>query len=418
MQQSVEKPVKHTRALIVLTSLFFMWGLITSLNDILVPHLKAVFTLSYVQASMIQFSFFTAYFIMSFPAGRLVERIGYKSGIIAGLLTAGVGCTLFYPAASAHSYPFFLAALFILASGITVLQVAANPYVNVLGDPATAASRLNLTQAFNALGTTVGPLVGSVTILAIGVGAASQLGDSSSAADSVKVPYLVLAALLGAIAVAIALFRLPTISHQAPKDGISKTNSIFAHRHLVLGVIGIFAYVGAEVSIGSYLVSLMGQPDIAGLSSHVAGKYLALYWSGAMIGRFIGSALMQYIRPGRMLAFNAVVNTLLIAAAITLGGHIAMWALILMGLFNSIMFPTIFSLALEGLGSHTGKGSGLLCMGIVGGAIVPLVQGYFADNIGLLASFAVPMVCYLYIFFYGGWGSRVNTAASHNKKAH
>ncbi|ARU88753.1 sugar MFS transporter [Pseudomonas sp. M30-35] len=401
------KPAKHTRALIVLTSLFFMWGLITSLNDILVPHLKAVFTLTYVQASMVQFSFFIAYFIMSFPAGRLVERIGYKSGIIAGLLVAGVGCTLFYPAASAHSYPFFLAALFILATGITVLQVAANPYVNVLGNPATTASRLNLTQAFNALGTTVGPLVGSVTILAIGVGAASQIGDSNSAADSVKVPYLVLAALLGVIAIVIALSRLPTITHPTTKDGSGENGSIFAHRHLVLGVIGIFAYVGAEVSIGSYLVSLMEQPDIAGLSSHVAGKYLAIYWSGAMIGRFIGSALMQRIKPSRMLAFNAVANTLLIATAISFGGHIAMWGLILMGLFNSIMFPTIFSLALEGLGKLTGKGSGLLCMAIVGGAIVPMIQGLFADNIGLLASFAVPMACYLYIFYYGAWGSRV-----------
>lgn len=400
---------RHTSALTVLTLLFFMWGLITSLNDILVPHLKAVFTLSYVQASLVQFCFFGAYFIMSFPAGRLVETVGYKSGIIVGLATAGVGCLLFYPAAGSQSYPFFLAALFILASGITLLQVAANPYVNVLGPASTAASRLNLTQAFNSLGTTVGPLVGSVTILAIGAGAASQIGSSAaSEADSVKTPYLVLAGLLFAIAVLIALFRLPKIDHGEPTDGVAARQSIFAHRHLVFGVIAIFCYVGAEVSIGSYLVSLMGQPDIAGLPAERAGKYLSFYWGGAMVGRFIGSALMRSIAPNRLLAFNAVAIAVLIALALTVGGHVAMWALILIGLFNSIMFPTIFSLALEGLGNLTSKGSGLLCMAIVGGAVMPLVQAFFADRIGLLPSFAVPLVCYLYIVWFGARGYRTD----------
>ena len=395
--------------LIVLTMLFFMWGLITSLNDILIPHLKAVFTLSYLQASLIQFCFFTAYFIVSFPAGRLVESLGYKKGIIVGLLTAGVGCVLFYPAAGAHSYGFFLTALFVLAAGITVLQVAANPYVTILGKPETAASRLNLTQAFNSLGTTVGPLVGSVTILAIGAGAASQIGSSAaSEADSVKTPYLVLAGLLFAIAVLIALFRLPKIHHGEPTDGAAGQKSIFAHRHLVFGVIAIFCYVGAEVSIGSYLVSLMGQPDIAGLPADQAGKYLSFYWGGAMVGRFIGSALMRAIAPNRLLAFNAVAIAVLIGIALTLGGHVAMWALILIGLFNSIMFPTIFSLALEGLGNLTSKGSGLLCMAIVGGAVMPLVQASFADRIGLLPSFAVPLVCYLYIVWFGVRGYRVD----------
>ncbi|QRY78168.1 sugar MFS transporter [Pseudomonas sp. PDNC002] len=400
---------RHTSALTVLTLLFFMWGLITSLNDILVPHLKAVFTLSYVEASLVQFCFFGAYFIMSFPSGRLVEKVGYKSGIIVGLATAGIGCLLFYPAASAQSYPYFLAALFILASGITLLQVAANPYVNVLGPASTAASRLNLTQAFNSLGTTVGPLVGSVTILAIGAGAASQIGGSAAGeADSVKTPYLVLAGLLFAIAVLIALFRLPKIHHGEPTDGAAGQKSIFAHHHLVFGVIAIFCYVGAEVSIGSYLVSLMGQPDIAGLPAEQAGKYLSFYWGGAMVGRFIGSALMRAIAPNRLLAFNALVVTVLIAVALSLGGHAAMWALILIGLFNSIMFPTIFSLALEGLGNLTSKGSGLLCMAIVGGAVMPLVQAFFADRIGLLPSFAVPLVCYLYIVWFGARGYRAD----------
>jgi len=402
---------RHTSALTVLTLLFFMWGLITSLNDILVPHLKAVFTLSYVQASLVQFCFFGAYFIMSFPSGRLVEKLGYKSGIIVGLATAGIGCLLFYPAAGAQSYPFFLAALFILASGITLLQVAANPYVNVLGPSSTAASRLNLTQAFNALGTTVGPLVGSVTILAIGAGAASQIGSSAaSEADSVKTPYLVLAGLLFAIAVLIALFHLPKIHHGEPTDGAAGQKSIFAHRHLVFGVIAIFCYVGAEVSIGSYLVSLMGQPDIAGLPADQAGKYLSFYWGGAMVGRFIGSALMRAIAPNRLLAFNAVAIAVLIGIALSIGGHVAMWALILIGLFNSIMFPTIFSLALEGLGNLTSKGSGLLCMAIVGGAVMPLVQAFFADRVGLLPSFAVPLVCYLYIVWFGARGYRADEA--------
>lgn len=400
---------RHSSALTVLTVLFFMWGLITSLNDILVPHLKAVFTLNYVQASLIQFSFFTAYFVMSFPSGRLVERLGYKSGIILGLLTAGAGCLLFVPAAGAQSYAFFLAALFILASGITLLQVAANPYVNILGSAESAASRLNMTQAFNSLGTTVGPLVGSVTILAIGAGAASELGGAAAEADSVKLPYLVLAGLLLAIAVLIALFRLPKISHGDPSDGAAAgQHSLLAHRHLLFGVLGIFAYVGAEVAIGSYLVSLMGQPDIAGLASDKASKYLSLYWGGAMVGRFIGSVLMRSIRPNRMLAFNALVNALLLAVAIGVGGPLAMWALILIGLFNSIMFPTIFSLALEGLGNLTSKGSGLLCMAIVGGALVPLLQGFCADRIGLLYSFAIPLVCYLYISWFGARGYRAD----------
>ncbi|KAF1052017.1 MAG: L-fucose-proton symporter [Stenotrophomonas maltophilia] len=400
---------RHTSALTVLTILFFMWGLITSLNDVLIPHLKAVFTLNYVQASLVQFAFFTAYFIMSFPSGRLVEKLGYKRGIIIGLVTAGVGCLLFLPAAGAHSYPAFLAALFILASGITLLQVAANPYVNVLGRPESAASRLNLTQAFNSLGTTLGPLVGSVTILAIGAGAASQVGGAAEA-DSVKTPYLVLAGLLFLIAIVIALFRLPQIQHGKPTDGSAAgEQSLFAHRHLVFGVLSIFAYVGAEVAIGSYLVSLMGQPEIAGLASEQASKYLSLYWGGAMVGRFIGSYLMRSIAPNRILCCNAAINVALLAVAILIGGHVAMWALILIGLFNSIMFPTIFSLALEGLGNLTSKGSGLLCMAIVGGALVPLVQGFFADHIGLLLSFAVPLVCYVYISWFGAQGYRTDS---------
>ena len=388
--------------LIVLTMLFFMWGLITSLNDILIPHLKAVFTLSYLQASLIQFCFFTAYFIVSFPAGRLVESLGYKKGIIVGLLTAGVGCVLFYPAAGAHSYGFFLTALFVLAAGITVLQVAANPYVTILGKPETAASRLNLTQAFNSLGTTVGPLVGAVTILAL-------VGEDSSA-HSVQLPYLILAGMLVALAVIIGLFRLPQIKDteqdNATDENALTGDSVWAYRHLLLGVVGIFMYVGAEVSIGSYLVSLMESPDVAGLDAATAAKYLSLYWGGAMVGRFIGGVVMTKVRPNLALSFNAIAIGVLLAVAVLQGGKVAMWALLAVGFFNSIMFPTIFSLALKGLGKFTSKGSGLLCMGIVGGALVPAIQGYFADTIGLLPSFVIPLVCYVYILFYGVMGYR------------
>jgi FHS family L-fucose permease-like MFS transporter len=396
--------------LVVLTLLFFMWGLITSLNDILIPHLKGVFELSYVQASLVQFCFFAAYFIVSFPAGRLVEKVGYKRGIVLGLGTAAVGCLLFYPAAASHVYAFFLGALFVLAAGITILQVAANPYVTVLGRPETAASRLNLTQAFNALGTTVGPLVGSVTILAL---VAADSASTGRTAASVQTPYLVLAAMLALLACLIGVVRLPQIAGGAenPQDAAElaadRPPTVWGYPHLLLGVAAIFMYVGAEVSIGSYLVSLMESPEVAGLSPRAAGQHLALYWGGAMVGRFIGGALMTRIRPALLLSVNALVIVALIGVAIAMGGRFAMWTLLLVGLFNSIMFPTIFSLALQGLGPFTSKGSGLLCMAIVGGAVLPLVQAFFADRMGLLPSFVVPLVAYLYILFYGLKGHAV-----------
>lgn len=402
----------HTRPLVVLTSLFFMWGLITSLNDILVPHLKALFSLSYLQAMLVQFCFFTAYFIVSMPAGWLLQRIGYQRGLIIGLCTVGVGCLLFYPAAGLHAYPLFLGALFVLAAGITLLQVAANPYVTLLGSPDTASSRLNLTQAFNSLGATLGPLLGAITILA----AADQTAAVANDPARVQGPYLVLAAVLFVLAAVVAMFRLPDarqLEQEAPQlaDADAPT-SLWAYRHLVLGALGIFAYVGAEVSIGSFLVSLMSDASIAGLDHAAAGQHLALYWGAAMVGRFIGSALMRRLRASRVLAMAAVVNVLLIGTAIALGGKLAMWTLLATGLFNSIMFPTLFSLALEGLGAQTSRGSGLLCMAIVGGAIVPLLQAALADHISLLLSFAVPLLCYLYIAYYGLSGHRPQRLAS------
>ena len=409
-------------ALVLLTSLFFMWGLITSLNDILIPHLKSAFTLSYLQAMFIQFCFFAAYFVMSVPSGYLVEKLGYKKSIITGLAVAGVGCLLFYPAAGFRSYPFFLGALFILASGITLLQVSANPLVAMLGAPETASSRLNLTQAFNSLGTTVGPFLGAAIILSVAIRPADDIQTMSrealaaytaAEASAVQTPYLALAAVLFILAAIISLSRLPISplsdrsgprwEEQAPDE---QYNSVWGYRHLVLGAIGIFMYVGAEVSIGSFLVNFMGQPEIADLSQSDAGKYLSVYWGGAMVGRFIGVALLAKFRPGYVLAFNAFVVTTLLFVAMAFAGNVGMWALLTIGLFNSIMFPTIFALGIEGLGKRTSKGAGILCMAVVGGALVPLLQGFFADYIGILYSFFIPVGCYMYIAFYGLRGCR------------
>jgi FHS family L-fucose permease-like MFS transporter len=371
---------------------------------------------------LIQFCFFAAYFVMSFPSGYLVEKMGYKKGIIIGLAVAGVGCLLFYPAANSRSYPFFLGAFFILASGITLLQVSANPYVTILGNPKTASSRLNMTQAFNSLGTTLGPFLGALIILSVAIRPADDMQTmppeqlaayTAMEASAVQGPYLGLAAALFILAGIIALSRLPAITasdsfvdrpaEQARRD---QYNSVWRQRHLVLGAIGIFMYVGAEVSIGSFLVNFMGQPEIAGLPESDAGKYLSLYWGGAMIGRFIGVAILANFRPGYVLAFNAFVATTLLCIAMTFAGKAAMWALLLIGFFNSIMFPTIFALAIEGLGKRTSEGAGVLCMAIVGGALVPLLQGLFADSVGILYSYSVPLACYLYIAFYGLRGCR------------
>ena len=405
----------YTFPLTVLTSLFFMWGFITCLNDILIPHLKTVFSLNYTQSMLIQFTFFTAYFIVSLPSGFIVEKMGYKRGIVIGLITAGVGCLLFYPAAGTRSYPIFLTALFVLASGITLLQVSANPYVAILGRPETASSRLNLTQAFNSLGTTIAPLFGSLLILSVAAKSVDEVEKLSPAdltayqlaeAASVQVPYLGLAAAFCIIAAIIALVKLPVIEAADQTSAAGETHddkhaSAWHYRHLILGAIGIFVYVGGEVAIGSFLVNFMGQTEIGGLLPEVAGKYLSFYWGGAMVGRFIGSAVLRKINPGRVLGINAIVALGLVLIALILSGQISMWALLLVGLFNSIMFPTIFTLAVDGLGKHTGQGSGILCMAIVGGAIVPVIQGVFADRIGIHHAFFIPALCYLYIAYYG-----------------
>jgi len=393
----------YTFALTSLTSLFFMWGFITCLNDILIPHLKGIFNLSYSQAMLVQFCFFGAYFIVSIPAGKIVKKLGFQKGIVLGLIVAALGCFAFYPAASMHSYPVFLMALFILASGITVLQVSANPYVSILGNAKTASSRLNMTQAFNSLGTTVAPFFGAYLIL-------DQVTESMSAAqqaESVQIPYVLLAGLLLLLAAIFSYIKLPVVEHRKESTDIKQINgSAWQYRHLVLGAIGIFVYVGAEVSIGSFLVSFFNDPNIAGLEESQAAKYIAYYWGGAMVGRFIGAAVMQKLAAGKVLAFSAGLAIILIVITIFASGQLAMWSILLVGLFNSIMFPTIFSLAINGLGQHTSQGSGILCLAIVGGAILPLIQGVLADSIGLQNSFFLPIICYVFIAYYGFSGSK------------
>lgn len=403
----------------ILTSLFFMWGFLTCLNDILIPHLQNVFELNYFQSMLVQFTFFLAYFLISLPSGKLVEKVGYKKGIVIGLVTAGIGTLIFYPAAGLRSYPVFLIAFFILASGITLLQVAANPYVTILGKPETASSRLNLTQAFNSLGTTVAPYFGSLLILSTAVKTAEELSKMSPAeveaykaaeAAAVQYPYLGLAAVLFIIAAIFAVIKLPQIEASTVQSGDGNGNydeihdSAWGYKHLLLGAIGIFVYVGAEVAIGSFLVKYFVSLDSSMLEME-AGKMVSFYWGGAMVGRFIGSAVQRKIKPGTVLGFNAIMASLLVIISMMTNGKVAMWSILLVGLFNSIMFPTIFSLAIRGLGKHTGQASGILCMAIVGGAVIPVIQGLIADSIGIHHAFILPVLCYLFIAYYGFKGS-------------
>ena len=398
----------HTFALTSLTTLFFMWGFLTCLNDILIPYLKGMFSLNYTQAMLVQFCFFGAYFVMSIPAGKLVSKIGYQFGIVVGLVVAAIGCALFYPAAEAHVYELFLLALFVLASGITILQVSANPYVSVLGPAKTASSRLTMTQAFNSLGTTVAPLFGSWLIL-------SEI--SQATAEQVKFPYLMLSASLLTLAIIFAFLKLPklgkAIDSEAENQGDTEfvdLGSVWKYRHLILGAIGIFVYVGAEVAIGSFLVGFLTLDHIAGLPEQQAAHYISYYFAGAMIGRFAGAAIMQKLNAAKLLACHGILAGLLVLIAMTGQGSLAMWAILLVGLCNSIMFPTIFSLALQGLGKYTSQGSGILCLAIVGGAIIPLLQGMLADNIGVQLALILPIGCYLYITYFALFGAKKTTS--------
>ena len=406
----------NVRAMSIATMLFFMWGFLTCLNDILIPHLKSIFELGYAQAMMVQFAFFSSYFVFALPAGKVVEWIGYKRTMVVGLLVMAVGALLFLPAARAASFGLFLCALIVLAAGITALQVAANPYVANLGPQRTASSRLNLAQAFNSFGTFIAPFFGSAVILSSAASTISparlhSLSDAarqayrSSQASTVQIPYAGIAFALIALALAIALVKLPTMDFtQDIRPGefaTDTTDTIWRHPTLLLGALGIFLYVGAEVSIGSFLVNYFALPEIGNMTEKTAALYVSLYWGGAMVGRFIGSALLQKFRTSILLGMVAVVAAALVVVSMLTFGHIAMWSIILVGLFNSIMFPSIFTLGIEGLGALTSRGSSLIVAAIVGGAILPVLEGKVADSIGVHHAFFIPVLCYLYIAVFG-----------------
>lgn len=403
-------------ALTMVTTLFFMWGFITSLNDIIIPHLRGIFDLNYTESMFVQLVWFLGYFVFALPGGRIVEGIGYKRAMVLALATMGVGATLFIPASVVLSYPFFLAALVVISAGITVLQVAANAYVAVLGKPETASSRLNLAQAFNSLGTTVAPKFGGVLILgATAPLAVMELRKLSPAArhaydlqqaSTVRLPYLGIALAFFALAAILAFFKLPRIE-SAEGHGAHAGVSVWKIPHVILGALAIFVYVGAEVSIGSFLINYFNQPNIGNMSLQQAANYVTFYWGGAMLGRFVGSALLQRIKPGLLLGIFAFVAFALVCVSMSTYGHTAVWSILAVGLFNSIMFPTIFTLGIAELGPVTGEGSGLMVMAIVGGAIIPVLQGMIADSsIGIHHAFILPLICYLYIAYYGFKGSK------------
>ncbi|MGI4755642.1 MAG: sugar MFS transporter [Janthinobacterium lividum] len=405
----------HTdrRAMSIATTLFFMWGFLTCMNDILIPHLKSIFELSIAEAALIQTAFFGSYFLFAIPAGKLVEYRGYKQTMVVGLLVAAAGAVLFIPAAHLASYPLFLAAQVVLAAGITGLQVAANPFVASVGPADTSSSRLNLSQAFNSLGTTIAPYIGRATILAGATAlTAAEVHRLSTTqldayraheASTVTMPYLVITGILVLLAALLAMVRLDNSEHVTvdlrPIAGFG--GSVWNQKWLVLGAIGIFVYVGAEVSIGSFLINYFERPDIGGLSAVAAAGFVPYYWGGAMIGRFVGSVVLQKVRTGILLGFAAAVAFLLVVASMLTHGTVAMYTILAVGFFNSIMFPSIFALGLTGLGDLTSKGSGLMVQAIVGGAILPYLYGKFADQIGYQRAFIIPAVCYIFIAFYG-----------------
>ncbi|GAA4320173.1 sugar MFS transporter [Mucilaginibacter gynuensis] len=450
MAKNQPASTNYTLPLVTLTSLFFMWGFITCMNDVLIPHLKELFKLSYTQSMLIQFCFFGAYFIgsliyffISYYKGDPINRIGYKNGILLGLLVSAIGCALFYPAATAGVYGLFLAALFVLGLGFTLLQIAANAYVSLLGSPESASSRLNLTQAFNALGTTIAPVLGGFLILQF----FSDNGVITAA--STRMPYLTFAGIFLLLMLLIYRVKLPQFaSEEMETQGLGALKFM----NLKLGVVAIFCYVGAEVAIGSFIISLLKHGDIAGLDETVSKNYLALYWGGAMLGRFLGAIslnqslsavkkilymvvtavlvfgvifsivdlsfaqiqpflifivinllafLLGKSSPGRTLLLFASVNVVLLLITVFTGGHTAMWSVIAIGLFNSIMYSNIYTLAIADLGKYTSQGSSLLVMAILGGAVFPLAQGALTDVVGIQTALLLPVLNYLYLIFFG-----------------
>lgn len=442
-------------AFIAVTSLFFMWGFITVIVDAFIPRLKDVFELSYLQAGMVQMAWFSAYFFLSVPGGIMIRKVGYKKGIIIGLATAATGCLMFYPAAGERVFGLFLGALFIVAAGLTVLQVAANPYISVLGDPARASSRLNLAQAFNSLGTTIAPIISAAFLLSDKIltgDEQAQLDDAAreayyaTEAAAVQTPFLALAGGFLLLAGIIAAVKLPKILGSSNDTDAVQTGDgatagykrVWQDKRLRFGALGIFVYVGAEVALSSYMVnyglhlgmaeSVSSSPVLSALAEFsamikgkklaemdakaIVGVLLALYWGGAMLGRFIGSVLMRSIAANRLLAIFGGIAASLVLLSIVTSGTTAFLALLGVGLFNSIMFPTIFSLGISKLGNDTPYGSGILCTAIVGGAFIPPTLGVLVDASGWAVALMLPIVCYAYIAWYGRAKFQSDTAAA------
>jgi len=423
----------YKSALIFLTTLFFLWGFITVLVDSLVPRLKDVFEMSYAKTVLVQFAFFTAFFVVSVPAGAILSKIGYRKGIVLGLVVMATGCLLFYPAAAYRNFNVFLVGYFTLAGGITILQVAANPYVALLGSEEGASSRLNLSQAFNSLGTTIAPVVGALFLLSDSVKTSEEINVLSvtekvdyyaAEAATVQAPFLIIASFIVLLAIVFAFIKLPKVIQDSPKGGYL---SLLKNKLMLMGALGIFVYVGAEVAIGSFLVNYFHDMNLAVLVAEnetmmniantiastfnktfsnsdpksLLGIFIIFYWGGAMIGRFVGAYLTRIITPGKVLSFFALSAIVMITISITTNGLVSMWSILAVGLFNSIMFPTIFTLTLEGLGELKAQASGLLCMAIVGGAIVPFVFGSLIDSFGFKTAFILTLICYGYIVYFG-----------------
>lgn len=425
----------YRSSFILLTILFFLWGFITVLVDSLIPRLRELFTLTYFQAGMVQFAFFGAYFLLSIPASYILTKIGYKKGIILGLCTMAIGCLLFYPAASYRIFGIFMVAYFILAGGITILQVAANPYVAVLGTEDGASSRLNLSQAFNSLGTAIAPIIGALFILSDKIKTTDEIAILSDAekgiylaseASAVQKPFLGLAIFIFIIAGSFFFAKLPKLINET---AVGSYRDALRHKNLVMGIIGIFFYVGAEVAIGSYLVNYFLEMNMVEVikqngfmksiveailstgitesdNKAIVGVFVTFYWSGAMIGRFAGAYLTRIIKPGKVLGIFATIAITLILISISTTGLVSMWSILAVGLFNSIMFPTIFTLAIDGIGSLKPKASGMLCTAIVGGAIIPPTFGFLTDQIGFKLALFFVILCYAYILYYGFKNSR------------
>lgn len=408
---------RYGPALALLASLFFMWGFITVINNTLLPHLRSVFALSYFQTTLLEFAWFIAYGVAAYPSAKIIERIGYKKSLVVGLLVMAAGALGMTLAATLVSYWVTITMLFVIAAGVTLLQVAANPYVAVVGKAETASSRLNLVQAMNSMGTMLAPPFGAYLILGRSKSGTAQgdvvLTQAERLADaqSVILPYVLVAIVLAVLAIVIARFPLPAMGNATTRHNKEerKKHSLWKHRNLVFGIPAIFIYLIAEIGVANLFVNFVSQPTIANLTPAQAGNYLTLLWGGMMVGRFAGSAMMQKFDAGHVLAAFSIGAFIVMLVTVFTTGPVAMWSLILVGLFHSIMFPTIFTLGIKGLGPLTEEGSGLLIMAIAGGALV-VVQGWLADHYGLQTSFLLTAACELYILFYALWGSKTTHA--------